>query len=247
MDALPGLGMPDLQQAKRILAIQPHYDDNDIAAGGTLYALAQAGAELIYLTVMDDLKGVRDPAWTPGAARRRLQANREKAGALLGVSGQILLGFPDATALDHDALRDRLIEAIHRTRPDFIVTVDPWTPYEAHQDHIATGKAAAEAALLYGLPAFGGGQPLGFELQGVAFYNSAYPNHIRDISAVLEMKNEILRCYEAQFTPGALEELVAQTTLLSAYMAREKDFPYAEAFKVVAPWMLHGVPLTMQL
>ena len=27
---------PDLFQARRILCIQPHYDDNDIAAGGTL-------------------------------------------------------------------------------------------------------------------------------------------------------------------------------------------------------------------
>ncbi len=27
---------PDLFEARRILAVQPHYDDNDIAAGGAL-------------------------------------------------------------------------------------------------------------------------------------------------------------------------------------------------------------------
>ena len=30
------LPIPDLFQARRVLCIQPHYDDNDIAAAGTL-------------------------------------------------------------------------------------------------------------------------------------------------------------------------------------------------------------------
>ena len=45
------LPIPNIFEAKRILCIQPHYDDNDIAAGGTLAALHDAGAELVYLTV----------------------------------------------------------------------------------------------------------------------------------------------------------------------------------------------------
>jgi LmbE family N-acetylglucosaminyl deacetylase len=36
-------GIPDLSTAKRVLAVQPHYDDNDLAAGGTLAALAAEG------------------------------------------------------------------------------------------------------------------------------------------------------------------------------------------------------------
>ncbi len=50
---------PDLFKARRILAVQPHYDDNDIAAGGILANLTQQGAE-IFLTVTDDLAGVVD-------------------------------------------------------------------------------------------------------------------------------------------------------------------------------------------
>jgi LmbE family N-acetylglucosaminyl deacetylase len=45
---------PDIFQAKKILCVQPHYDDNDIGAGGTLAKLHEAGAEIIYLTVTDD-------------------------------------------------------------------------------------------------------------------------------------------------------------------------------------------------
>ena len=41
MESIPGLNLPELEHAKNILAIQPHYDDNDIAAGGTLLSLAR--------------------------------------------------------------------------------------------------------------------------------------------------------------------------------------------------------------
>ena len=34
------LPIPDIFSAKRILCIQPHYDDNDIAAAGILTQLA---------------------------------------------------------------------------------------------------------------------------------------------------------------------------------------------------------------
>ena len=32
--------VPDLSGARRLLCIQPHYDDNDLGAGGTIAALA---------------------------------------------------------------------------------------------------------------------------------------------------------------------------------------------------------------
>lgn len=250
MEGIPGLSLPELDQARNILAIQPHYDDNDIAAGGTLLSLARAGASLTYLTVTDDLAGVVDPDWTAEKARQKLQIDREEAGARVGVSEQILLDFPDSGWYDYYAVRDRIIDEIRRVRPDVIFTVDPWTPYEAHQDHILTGRAAAEAAMLFGLPKLGRLKPdewEPFELQGVVFYNTAYPNRVYDISAVLDEKNAILRCYCAQFTPDGLESLVAQTSLLAAYVAREEAFSHGEALKIMAPWMLHGVPMAVEL
>ena len=54
------LPVPDIFTAKKVLCIQPHYDDNDIGAGGTYARLVRDGAELIYLTVTDDLMGVVD-------------------------------------------------------------------------------------------------------------------------------------------------------------------------------------------
>ena len=50
----------ELRDARSILCIQPHYDDNDLGAGGTIAALHDAGCQVVYLTVTDDLVGVKD-------------------------------------------------------------------------------------------------------------------------------------------------------------------------------------------
>ncbi|MFC4411785.1 PIG-L deacetylase family protein [Chungangia koreensis] len=39
---------------KRALFIQPHPDDNDISAGGTVAKLVNSGTEVHYLTITDD-------------------------------------------------------------------------------------------------------------------------------------------------------------------------------------------------
>ena len=46
--------LAELFKARTVLAIQPHYDDNDLGAGGTLAALSRGGSRIIYLTVTDD-------------------------------------------------------------------------------------------------------------------------------------------------------------------------------------------------
>jgi N,N'-diacetylchitobiose non-reducing end deacetylase len=252
MATIPGLEKPQLSEAKRILAVQPHYDDNDIAAGGTLLSLAKKGVEIHYLTVTDDLVGVINTTWTAKEAREELKQDQKKAGSMLGVKSQRWLDFPDAGSYDYFSLRRQIIKAIREIRPDVIFTVDPWSPYEAHTDHIQTGKAVAEAAILYQMPRMFSGTRLDDDLQnyvlsGVVFYNTAYPNLVYDISDTLEKKNLLLSCYQTQFTESGLETLIEQTTFLAAYLAREESFSHGEALKVVAPWMLHGVPLVKDL
>ena len=45
---------PDLSKAKRVLFVQPHPDDNQIGAGGTIAWLRSLGVEVYELTVTDD-------------------------------------------------------------------------------------------------------------------------------------------------------------------------------------------------
>jgi N,N'-diacetylchitobiose non-reducing end deacetylase len=234
----------DLFQAQTILAIQPHYDDNDLGAGGTLAALSRAGARIIYLTVTDDQVGIRDPWLSVSAAESALRGEQAKAGRLIGVEQQHWLGYQDAGPIDYAALRQDLIIAIRDWQPDVIFTVDPWLPYEFHQDHVLTGRAVSEAIGLYQfrrLKIHGEMQPLynPHPLLAVVYYFSHTPNTFFDISATLELKQQAVRCYEMQFTAEEMEQLVEQLEDQARTAAQEQAFEFAEPLKVLHPTQLH--------
>ena len=239
--AIPG---PDLQQAKRILAIQPHYDDNDIGAGGTLAALAARGAEIDYLTVTDDLVGVLDATLSDEEATAQLRGEQERAGAEIGVRRQYWLGFPDAGGYDYYALRREIIRHIRMLQPDFLFSVDPWLPYESHGDHLKTGRAVTEAMLLYGFPRLATDPEIDRDyrehtLHGIALYFTLKPNHIFDISEFRERKHRAIDAYRAQFTPESLEQLHRGLDFVERDCAKDEEFSHGEPLKLLHPGQLH--------
>jgi LmbE family N-acetylglucosaminyl deacetylase len=254
MDLQQIIPKPDLMSARCILAIQPHYDDNDISAGGTLAALAAAGVEIYYLTITNDLVGVIDGKLSPQQATDQLRAEQAEAGSVIGVKGQYWLGFPDAGPFDHFDVRRGIIQHIRMLRPDFILTVDPWTPYEAHTDHIRTGKAAAEASILYSLPRLTTDpevdtsyQP--HEIRGIAFYNSFVPNTYIDITQTRAQKHQAMDAYKAQFSPDDFPVLHMWVEIKERMHAEHCATPactHAEGFKVLDPRLLHGVGEAMR-
>jgi len=103
------LPIPDLISAKRILCIQPHYDDNDIGAAGILTQLAKKGAELFYLTATDDLMGVVDSSLSNEEAAQYLKRDQFAAGKIVGVIEHYWCGYPDAGEYEYfDLPRDFL-------------------------------------------------------------------------------------------------------------------------------------------
>lgn len=237
--------IPDLMSARRILAVQPHYDDNDIGAGGTLALLHELGAEIHYLTVTDDLMGVLDTSLSPLEAKKVLEAEQIRAGAVIGVSSQIRLGYPDAGRYDYFELRANLLKYMRLLKPDFIFTPDPWLAYESHRDHIQCGLATASAANLVSLPRLPSSDPevdreyQPHNLNGVAFYFSAYPNTPVDIRKTNEKKTQAIRSYEAQFMSEDMEMLLQMLTMKESQYARSQGMLLAEGFKVMAPMQLH--------
>jgi LmbE family N-acetylglucosaminyl deacetylase len=241
------IGKPDLTQAKRVLAIQPHYDDNDIAAGGTLAALADAGAEVYYLSVTDDLVGVIDQSLTEEEMKAQIVAEQQEAGAIIGVKKSFNLWFPDAGEYTHHHVRAGIVQHIRMLRPDFIFTCDPWTPYEAHRDHIKTGLAVAESVLIFNLrriktdpqvdAAF---EP--YELGGIAFYASAYSNTVFDISKTREKKYAAIACYRAQLSPNDVAQISMMLDIKERDWAKDEPFSHGEGLKVLRPRHLHVFP-----
>jgi LmbE family N-acetylglucosaminyl deacetylase len=239
------LPIPDIFSARRILCVQPHYDDNDIAAGGTFAQLALKGAEVIYLTVTNDLMGVVDASLSPDAAAQALAQDQLAAGKIIGVKDQILLNYPDAGQYDYFALRRDLLKYVRMLRPDFIFTCDPWLTYEAHHDHIQTGHVVAEAVMFSSLLKIPSSDPAvdaaykGHSIDGVAFYYSREPNQIVDITSTWETKMLAVRSYATQIPSEDADQLVMALQFKSQQICAGKDFQYGEPLKVLHPKALH--------
>ena len=233
-----------LKKAKRILCIQPHYDDNDIAAGGTLAALAHGGVELYYLTVTNDLVGVIDPDLSNEQATAKLKQEQLAAASLIGVKDQIWLDYPDSGPYDYYDLRREIIKNIRQYRPDFVFTCDPWLPYEAHQDHNLTGRAVAEASFLFSMLRLKTDPGVDknyvpFVLQAVVFYFTSAPNFIFDITDYRADKHQALDCYQIQFTKQDLKYLYEMLEQSEKASAEGSPFQFAESFKILRPDQLH--------
>ncbi|HSV86275.1 MAG TPA: PIG-L deacetylase family protein [Levilinea sp.] len=236
---------PDLLAAQRVLCCQPHYDDNDIGAGGTIAALVEAGAEVFYLTVTDDLIGVIDDSLTEAEAAALLKREQAEAGDLIGVSGQFWLGYPDADKYDYYDVRRDIIRHIRMLRPDFILTVDPYLPYEAHQDHILTGKAVSEAAILYGMMRLKTDPEVDaayetHDIQGIGYYLTHAPNTFVDIHHTHVKKHAAVGAYHAQFTDEDMALLQYYLDLKEQEYGMAHGCKYAEALKVLHIRHLHS-------
>jgi len=239
------LRIPDPFAAKRILCIQPHYDDNDIAAAGILAQLAKNGAEIVYLTATDDLMGVVDASLSDDDATKALQRDQFAAGKIVGIREQYWCGYPDAGEYNYFDLRRDFLKYIRMLKPDFVFAPDAWLTYEGHRDHIQTGLAAAEAVMFAGLPKIASSDPAvdsaynGHDIQGVALYFTREPNYIADITSTWEDKVDAVRCYQAQFSPVGMEQLIMALDTKSLQVARGQSFGRGEPLKVLHPSALH--------
>lgn len=235
--------VPELPAMRRVLCVQAHPDDGEIGAGATVARLVQAGAEAVYLTVTDGGVGTEDASIKPPELIRTRRREEEEAARLLGVTRMIWLDFPDGGNLELSAVREKIIEAVRRVRPDLLMVMDPWLPYEAHSDHRITGLAAAEAVLLSGYPhacpqhLAGGLMPHAPE--AVAFYATSRPNTFIDVTATWPLKLAALKKHESQFDPESLEMISAYLTAKAREQAAGRGFELAETFKVLSPLHLH--------
>ncbi len=243
------LPVPDIFKAKRILCIQPHYDDNDIAAAGTLALLRENGAELYYLTATDDLMGVVDTSLSDEDAAEALKQDQFAAGKIIGVKDQNWCGFPDAGDYDYFRLRAEFLKYIRLVQPDFVFTADPWLTYEAHRDHIQTGLAASEAVTFAGLTKIPSSdkdvdadyskKSSNHKINGIAFYFTREPNYIADVSSTWDKKISSVRCYNAQFEQKGMEQLVGSLERVSRRVAEDQSFSHGEPLKILHPSALH--------
>jgi LmbE family N-acetylglucosaminyl deacetylase len=237
---------PDILSAKRILCVQPHPDDADIACGGAIARLSAQGTEVFYLTVTDDTAGFSEAGLSLRRRRRIRREEQTEAGRILGVRGFFWLDFRDAGPWDIRKARNRIIAVIREVRPDFLLTVDPWLRHEAHRDHVKAGLAACEAAILCDLPYIAGGGrsrlggPVG--LSGVGLFLTAEPDTLVDYSGYEELKRRAISAHASQFSEDERALLFRYDELRGGLLGKSRGLKRAEGLHILHPRELHAFP-----
>ena len=243
----PMVQIPKIEECQRILCVQPHPDDTDIGAGATIAKLVRLGAEVIYLTVTDDSAGTQDPALGLDKLAAIRRQEQEAAARELGVKEVRWLGYPDAGDYSSYSVRLDIIRAIRELRPDLLMTVDPYLPYESHPDHLICGQAAAAAVLLYNFVNIKSDPAIDvsfrpYPIRGIAYYHTAYPNTYVEVSQRdWDRKFAAIACHKSQIDEATMERFSIYFDLKAREYGAKAGCERAEAFKVLAPIMLHCV------
>lgn len=181
-------------EAKRVLVLAPHADDEIFACGGALADLATRGAAIDILLVTDGAAaGADEPARRRIAARRA--AESQEALRALGGGSVHEGGLPDRGLGARPAELESLLAAwLAKASPDLVFAP---SPVETHPDHRAV--AIALFALAGRPPGDAGREAL--LKSTVAFFELSQPfrpNFLFDLTPVLERKERAVAAFASQ-------------------------------------------------
>ncbi len=180
--------------ARRVLVLAPHPDDEVFGCGGALADLASRGATIDVLLVTDGAAGSSDEAGRRAIAARRADESRA-ALTLLGGGAVHEGGLPDrGLAARAEALEGLVATWLAPAAPDLVFCP---SPVETHPDHRAVAYALLAVARRPGA------DPAAAALARatVAFFEVSQPfrpNFLVDVTQVLERKRKAVRAFASQ-------------------------------------------------
>lgn len=234
------LQIPKIESCENVLCVQPHPDDGDISSGATIAKLASLGKKVTYLFVTDGSAGITGKSRSEAAKIRKDEET--KAAGILGVKDLIWLDHPDAGEYSISDLKSEIIDVIRNLKPDLIMTVDPFLPYEFHPDHISTGIATAQAALFYNnsIVKKTDKNYVPHALKAMAFFFTAFPNQFICVDDQWEIKFRAISEHKSQIDPETFKLYRKYFDIKGKSYGEKVDCKYAEGFKVLIPEMFHA-------
>jgi len=148
--------VPDAVDARTVLVVFAHPDDESLSCGGTIARLSDAGVKVVLLCASRGERGsVSDPSLVPDGDLARVRTQElYDAAAILGISDVIVLDHRDGNLRWQDVpeLHGEIVELVQRHRPAAVITFAEDGLYW-HLDHIGVHERTYTAMLSLGADA----------------------------------------------------------------------------------------------
>jgi len=176
------------------MCIGAHPDDVEIGMGATVAGMVRDG---LSVGIVDLTDGEPTPYGTPEIRTRESAAAAEVLGAL-----RVTLGQPNRYLFDSVEARHELAQVIREHKPRTL-----FIPYaeDAHPDHIAASSIASAARFYAKLTKTDmTGEPhypaKVYRYMAVHMSLVREPSFVVDVSSLMPVKLQALRCYASQFS-----------------------------------------------
>jgi LmbE family N-acetylglucosaminyl deacetylase len=248
--------IPKLDGFDTYAFIGPHPDDIEIGAGATVKRLVDLGKEVHYIIVTDGGCGTSDSSKTSEEVAKTREAETRAAAEFMGVKSVTFLGFGDGAIYSIDEAALKLAAHLAKLQAQIVIAPDPHLFTECHPDHIKTGYAAAQGALLCGFPlavryanqtfatdlrkeqnsAFAAtektavGNEVTTSIKGVYFYYTEKPNYYFATKKCVRAQIESVALHKSQFTDaeGNLNDDYKGISLYIKYRSFKNGFKSAK-------------------
>ena len=210
---------PGDRRIKKALCIVAHPDDIEFFCGGTVLKMTKRGVHVDFVLATSGDKGSRDPKLPPDDVARRRELEQEAAAYVMGVKRVTFLRHPDAELTENLDLRREFVRAIRASKPDVLLSFDPFGGYRYHPDHRIVGRVAMDAAWPCAR------DPLTFPEEGPPHetpeawcFAGERPNLEIDVGEVLEEKIEARLAHASQTRfPPALRKRWRETARVEKF------------------------------
>ena len=218
----------ELENCKSLLCVQAHPRELELAAGGTIAKLVKKGCKVFFLTITDGSKGTPDASLSP---LRLMEIRRQEAvaaGKLLGVTEQLFFDYTDGDCPPTVELCRGILAVIRALRPQMVLSMDPYRPYEFHPDRLAVAMSAAQAVFLSAAPHYHKDVGEAHSVESIVFHTTNSANVFVNIEETLQQKLDAIFLHTSQ-THGE-EDLRFYIDYLSRMHARKCGCEHSEAF-----------------
>jgi len=218
---------------KKVLIISPHPDDAELAMGGVIAKMTDAGWEV---TIVD----LTDGEPTPFGSKKTRKQETSRANEILGIKKRICLGMTNRYLQATLENRKRVAEVIRLNRPGMLF--GPILP-DYHPDHVAAVsiiKGARFEAKFHKTDMAGEPYWVPKQYGYYSTHRAGYqkPAFLVDVSDCWDRKINAIRAYQSQIkniSSASKVSLIEKVDVVCRYFGQCAGVEYAEPFMSYEP------------